>query len=63
MFIRKNDEIEKSFFTVEISNDGKIEQVHGFGNRNSDTELGLDDFIEEWSKSKKLKKTNFNKIR
>ncbi len=63
VFIRKNNELTKPFFTVEISNSGTIEQVHGFGNRNADTEPGLEEFIKEWSKEKKLKLTNFNKIR
>lgn len=63
MFIRNTDDLDKPFFTVEISNNGTIEQVHGFGNRNSDTEPGLDDFLAEWMKAKKIKKNNIDKIR
>lgn len=63
LFIRKNDELDKPFFTVEITNDDTLQQVHGFGNRNSDTEPGLDNFIKKWVKERKLKTSNFNKVR
>ena len=63
VFIRKNIEMDKPFFTVEISNSGVIEQVHGFGNRNADTEEGMEDFVSEWAKHNKLKIRNFNKVR
>ena len=63
VFIREKDKIKDPFFTVEISNGGSIEQVHGFCNRNADTEPGLEDFVKEWAKEKKLKTTNFNKVR
>lgn len=63
LFIRKTEELDKPFFTVEISNSGTIEQVHGFGNRNTNTEPALENFIKEWSSKKKLKSSNYNKIR
>lgn len=63
MFIRKSNELDKPFFTVEITNNETIQQVHGFGNRNANTEDGLLDFIKEWSEAKDLKTSNFNKIR
>lgn len=63
VFIRKNDDLEKPFFTVEVSNSGTIEQVHGFSNRNANTEPGLENFVKEWAKEKKLKITGYNKIR
>lgn len=63
VFIRKKDDIETPFFTVEISNIGSIEQVHGFGNRNACTEPGLEKFINRWCKQCKLNQTNFNKVR
>lgn len=63
MFIRKNEDTEVPFFTVEINNKGCIEQIHGFGNRNVSTEPGLDKFVAEWSKAKKIKSSNYNKIR
>lgn len=63
VFIRKKTDKEKPFFTVEVSNDKSIEQVHGFGNRNANTEPGLEDFIEKWAKSKHLTLHSINKIR
>jgi hypothetical protein len=63
MFIRKREEQDKPFFTVEVSNTGAIEQVHGFGNRNADTEEGLTEFVKEWAKARKLTTHNFNKVR
>jgi hypothetical protein len=63
MFIRKNDALEEPFFTVEVSNEGTVEQVHGFGNRNANTEPGLEEFVSEWAKACKLKAGGYNKIR
>ena len=63
MFIRKKDDVSKPFFTVEVSNDGCIEQVHGFANRNANTEKGLTEFVEKWAKNVKLTTNTINKIR
>ena len=63
VFIRKNTDLEKPFFTVEITNDNTIQQVHGFGNRNADTEPSLTEFVEKWAKDKKLVLSNINKVR
>lgn len=63
MFIRKKEEIDKPFFTVEISNSGAIEQIHGFSNCNVEKESDLENFVKSWVKEKKVKLTNFNKIR
>ena len=63
MFIRKKEDMETPFFTVEISNDGVIEQIHGLKNRNLDTEPDLIPFVEKWVKEKKLKENGFNKVR
>jgi hypothetical protein len=63
VFIRKNDELTKPFFTAEVSNEGSIEQIHGFANRNANTEPGLEDFVKEWAKTRKLKSGRYNKVR
>ena len=63
MFIRKKDDPKTPFFTVEISNDGTIEQIHGLLNRNIDTEPNMDKFVKSWCKNKKLKLNDINKIR
>lgn len=63
VFIRKTNEIDKPFFTVEISNSDVVEQIHGFANRNMCTEPGLDKFVKEWTEARKLKCNNVNKVR
>jgi hypothetical protein len=63
LFLRDNNEIDKPFFTIELSNSGSIEQVHGFANRNASTEPGILYFIDDWAKKFKLSKNNYNKVR
>lgn len=63
VFIRKKSDKTKPFFTVEVSNEKSIEQVHGFSNRNANTEPGLEDFIKRWAKNKHLTINSINKIR
>ena len=63
VFIRKKSEINKPFFTVEISNGGIIQQIHGFSNRNLDTEPELIYFVEDWVKKLDLKLGNHKQIR
>lgn len=63
LFIRKQEDLEKPYFTVEISNDGAIEQIHGFANKNTYTEPLLDAFVSEWIDAKGLVGNNFNKVR
>ena len=63
MFIRKNTEPDEPFFTVEISNGGTIEQIHGLRNRNLSTEPDLIPFVKEWVKAVKIKEGNFDKVR
>lgn len=53
LFIRKLDEREEPFFTLELR-DGKVRQVHGYCNRNIETEDGLTDFIRKWADRKKV---------
>lgn len=50
LFIRKRESLEKPFFTVEISDNRRILQIHGFGNCNVSDEPGLKEFVEEWAK-------------
>lgn len=63
MFIRKKENPDEPFFTVEISNDRTIEQVHGFANRNANTEEGLTEFVNTWAKARRLKTHTINKVR
>lgn len=63
VFIRKKEDKDTPFFTVEITNDNAIQQVHGMCNRNADTEPGMEKFVKEWAKARKLKLNNINKVR
>lgn len=63
LFLRDNTEIDKPFFTIELSTSGSIEQVHGFANRNASSEPGILYFIDDWAKKFKLSKNNYNKVR
>lgn len=62
VFIRKNEDLDKSFFTVEISPQNVIEQVHGFANSNADTVPDLIPFLKNWCKNNGLVLHTFNKI-
>lgn len=61
MFIRMNEELDKPFYTVEVDNNGIIQQVHGFGNCNATPEV--EKFVKKWCKEKKLTTDHFNKVR
>ena len=63
MFIRKKEDLSKPFYTVEITNDGSVQQIHGSCNCNVEKGSDLEKFVENWIKQKKLKLTNYNKIR
>jgi hypothetical protein len=63
LFIRKKDDVTKPFFTVELTNDRVVAQVHGFANRNADTEPNMVDFVERWARNKRLKLGAFNSVR
>lgn len=64
MFIRKVEEPDIPFYTVEVSNEGVIEQVHGLKNCNASEYPGLTEFVNEWVKARKLKKSaSYDKVR
>jgi hypothetical protein len=54
VFIRRKEDPDTSFYTVEIKNDS-IQQVKGFGNALA-TEPEVLRFLDKWMKAKKLKK-------
>lgn len=63
LFIRKKSDPLQPFFTVEISNEGVIEQIHGSCNCNISTNPEVEAFVIKWAKEKNLKFNNYNKIR
>lgn len=63
VFIRKVAASDEPFFTVEISNTGTVEQIHGLFNSNIGTSPEVIPFIEKWIKIKNLKANDYNKLR
>lgn len=63
VFIREKSDVNKPFYTVEVSLEHTVEQVHGFGNSNVEKNSDLEKFIKKWIKAKNLKGSNYNKIR
>ena len=63
LFIRRKDDAAKPFFTVEVSNDRTIRQVHGFANRNASTEPNMVEFVHRWARNKRLRIGNFDSVR
>lgn len=63
VFLRKQDEPEKPFFTIEVDNEHIVQQVHGFGNCNTYVVDGLLDFVKDWAKKKQLTIENIEKVR
>lgn len=58
LFLRKNRDIEKPFYTIEIVNN-KVTMIKGFQNREIHKEqpdfyARINEFIEDWKKEKKL---------
>lgn len=63
MFIRRKSEPDIPFYTVEITNDKVIQQVHGFANKNACETPGLEEFIRKWERACKLSSNTYNKVR
>lgn len=63
LFVRKKENVDKPFFTVEVDNNHMIRQVHGLGNCNACTVPTLTEFIKEWADAKKLKCGFYNAVR
>lgn len=52
VFLRKKDEPEKSFGTIEVDCDNRLIQAKAFGNRHLDKKA--QEFVRKWAKYKKL---------
>jgi hypothetical protein len=59
LFVRKNGELEKPFYTLEVKNN-EIRQCHGFANCNTDKEDGLINFLHEYCRKKKIRYSDGN---
>lgn len=62
LFIRRVDEIDKPFFTAEVSNNLHLVQLHGMTNRNLSTEPELKHFIKKWTKEKGLQVEDIDRV-
>ena len=56
LFLRKNNELDKPYFTIDVTPDKKVRQIHGFGNCNLTKELKP--FVKEWADKFKLDISN-----
>lgn len=69
LFIRKTDDVDKPLFTVEMSNDSAIEQIHGSCNSRItdaavvDKHPHIQQFVDSWIEKCGLRATNYNKVR
>lgn len=53
LFLRRNKEMNKPFYTIDVTPNGEIRQIHGDYNCNISDEIK--DFVDEWAKKFKLK--------
>ena len=58
LFLRKNEELDKPFYTVNITIDGKIRQIHG--KRNCNVTKELEPFVNKWAKKFKLDASRYS---
>lgn len=56
LFLRKNKELDKPFFTVNVLPTNKVKQIHGMGNCNMCDEVIP--FVKQWAKKFKLNLEN-----
>lgn len=54
IFLRKNEDIDNPFYTIEVSNSNRIVQIHGFGNKFLGNNPETISFIVDWIKKNKL---------
>ena len=52
LFLRKNSDLETSYFTIDLTPEKQVRQIHGLRNCNMDSEI--EPFIKEWAKKFKL---------
>ena len=57
LFLRKKEEPDKPFYTINTSLDNRIIQIHGFGNCSVTEEISK--FIDKWAKKFKLNASSY----
>lgn len=61
LFLRKTSEPETPYFTVDVTPDGNVRQIHGLHNCNMNDDVKP--FVEAWAKKFKLDITNCSGVR
>lgn len=56
LFLRKKEEADVPFYTIDVTPDGKVRQIHGFGNCNITNDIKP--FIKLWAKKFNLNISN-----
>lgn len=60
LFLRKNDNIDIPFYTIDVTPDGKVRQIHGKGNCSITKEIKP--FIDKWISKFKLDGSNYSGV-
>lgn len=58
LFLRKKEEPDKPFYTINITTDNKVRQIHGFRNCNVTAEISK--FIKKWAEKFKLNASSYS---
>ena len=62
LFLRKKEETNVPYFTIEIDNNGNLRQVHGFCNSNIRKNSEEHSFLIEWAKVNKFNIKDINRV-
>lgn len=60
LFMRKKEELDKPFYTIDVTPEKKVRQIHGLGNSNITDEIKP--FVEKWAKKFNLDISNCSGI-
>jgi len=60
LFLRKNDNVDIPFYTIDVTPDGKVRQIHGKGNCSITKEIKP--FIDKWISKFKLDGSNYSGV-
>ena len=62
LFLRKKEEPDKPYFTIEVTKNNKIRQIHGFSNCNLKKKSEEYKFVKEWARKNNLDFGSINEI-
>ena len=61
LFLRKNSDLETSYFTIDLTPEKQVRQIHGKCNCNMDSEI--EPFVKQWAKKFKLNLTGCSGVK